>query len=189
MELKSLRNATETHHQKVEAELDLLRSSLTLAEYITLLERFYGFHRIWEPQVAALLESHLPDFFASRRKLHHIEADLRHFGCGTEGLLGIASCQRLPPLTSIGAALGSLYVVEGSTLGGRVLARHFGEHLGIGPESGCRYFSGYAERTGHMWRAFGELMASRSPSEDEETLTAAVATFECLREWLGRAHG
>lgn len=188
MELKSLRNATERHHHKVEAELDLLRPSLRLADYVALLERFYGFHRLWEPHVAALLETELPDFFRPRRKLQNIEADLRHLGHGTEDLSALASCHNLPPLGSVGAALGSLYVIEGSTLGGRILARHFGEHLGVRPEAGCRLFSGYEERTGQMWKAFGEVMAIRSPAEDQDMLTAAVATFESLGEWLGHAH-
>ena len=59
--------------------LDLLRPSFTLTEYVALLQRFYGFHRCWEPEVATLLEDELPQFFAPRRKLPNLEADLFHF--------------------------------------------------------------------------------------------------------------
>lgn len=188
MELKNLRMATEIQHRKVEKDLDLLRSSLTLDHYVALLERFYGFHRLWEPEVATILETELPGFFAPRGKLQNIEADLLHFGCRTEDLSRIASCCNLPSLQTVGAALGSLYVIEGSSLGGRILTRHFSEHLGLQRQAGCRFFAGYEERTGPMWATFGELMAARPPTEDDDMLKAAVDTFESLGEWLGNVH-
>ena len=187
LELKSLRKATERQHRKVEKDLALLRPTLTLtltlSDYVALLKRFYGFHRVWEPQVATQLAAELPDLFPPRRKLQNLEADLRYFGCAADDLLGLASCVNLPPLESVGSALGSLYVIEGSTLGGRILTRHFAGHLGVRPEAGCRFFSGYGERTGSMWSEFGELMETRWPSEDEDMLQAAVATFESLGGW------
>lgn len=185
MELTRLRNATAVQHRKVEKDLDLLRASFTHDHYIALLKRFYGFHLSWESEVEAALETELTDFFGPRRKLHHLEADLRFLGSETEDLLSIPSCKNLPPLKSIGSVLGSVYVIEGASLGGRILTRHFGEQLGIRPDAGCRFFSGYGERTGQMWSAFGELMARRPPAEDDEMLTAAVSTFELLGDWLG----
>jgi heme oxygenase len=67
---------------------------------------------------------------------------------------------------------------------GRILARHFGGHLGVTPDAGCRFFSEYGERTGEMWSAFAKLMAGRPSAEDEEMLESSVATFELLGEWL-----
>jgi len=189
LELTRLRNATETLHRKIEKDLDLLRPSFTLGQYVALLGRFWGFHQPWESEMDALLELELPGFFAPRKKLENIEADLRFLGFESEDLLHIPVCGKLPPLKRIGSALGSLYVIEGSSLGGRILARHFGGHLGIAPDAGCRFFSGYGERTGEMWSAFRELMAGRPPAEDEEMLEASVATFELLGRWLeGEAH-
>lgn len=78
---------------------------------------------------------------------------------------------------SVGLALGSLYVIEGSSVGGRILARHFGERLGMRPDTGCRFFAGYGERTSQMWSAFGELMVSRPVAEDGDMMVAAVSTF------------
>jgi heme oxygenase len=168
----------------VEKDLDLLRASFTRDDYIVLLKRFYGFHRSWESEVEAAFETELSDFFRPRKKLHHLEADLRFLGSETEDLLRIPSCKNLPPLKSIGSVLGSVYVIEGSSLGGRILTRHFGEQLGIRPDAGCRFFAGYGERTGQMWSAFGELVAGRPAAENNEMLTAAVSTFELLGDWL-----
>jgi heme oxygenase len=184
VELTTLRSATATQHRNAEKDLDLLRPSFTLGHYVALLKGFYGFHLPWESKVEAALETELPDFFKARKKLQHLAEDLRYFGSETEDLSSIVPCRNLPLLDSIGSVLGSVYVIEGSSLGGRLLTRHFGEHLGIRPDTGCRYFSGYGERTGQMWSAFGELMARRPPAESEEMLTAAVSTFELLGGWL-----
>jgi heme oxygenase len=184
VELTTLRSATAIQHRNVEKNLDLLRSSFTRDQYVALLKRFYGFHLPWELAVEASLETELPDFFKPRKKLQNLEADLHYFGSATDDLAGIVSCNNLPVLDSIGSVLGSVYVIEGSSLGGRILTRHFAEHLGICPDAGCRYFAGYGDRTGEMWSAFGELMARRSPAENEEIVTAAVSTFELLGDWL-----
>jgi heme oxygenase (biliverdin-IX-beta and delta-forming) len=186
VEVACLRRATDIQHRNLERNLDLLRSSFTRQHYVAMLRRFYGFHHAWEPQVAAQLDSELPDFFAPRRKLHNIEADLRYFGSEVEDVLRIPSCTTVPTLHSTGSALGSMYVIEGSTLGGRILTRHFGEHLGLLPDAGCRYFSGYEGRTAQMWSAFGELITSRPEAENDDMLDAAVATFDSLGQWLDK---
>jgi heme oxygenase len=74
--------------------------------------------------------------------------------------------------------------MEGSTLGGQILTRHFAGQLGVRPDAGCRYFAAYGENTGAMWRAFGDLVAKRPPSENDDMLSAAIATFERLGDWL-----
>jgi heme oxygenase len=186
MEMTILRDATAIQHRKVEKDLDLLSPSFTREHYVALLKRFYGFHLPWELKVTAALETELPDFFEPRKKLQNLEADLRYFGSATEDLSSIVLCNNLPPLNSIGSVLGSVYVIEGSSLGGRILTRHFNEQLGIRPDAGCRYFSGYGDGTGQMWSAFGQLMARRPPTENDEILTAAVSTFEFMGGWLGR---
>ena len=185
MELTRLRKATESQHRKVERDLDLLRASFGRDQYLVLLRRFYGFHQAWEPKVEARLESELPGFFAPRRKLHNIEADLRYLGAGTQDLVRVPKCEKLPSMESVGLALGSMYVIEGSSLGGRILARHFGERLGMLPDAGCKFFAGYSERTSQMWSDFAEIMANRPAAEDDDMLEAAVSTFEVVGEWLG----
>jgi heme oxygenase len=187
VELNCLRNATAKQHENVERDLDLLRSSFTRRDYVSLLQRFYGFLQPWESEVEPLFEVELPEFFAPRRKLPNIAADLRYLGCTDEDLASIDSCQELPTLKGIGAALGSVYVIEGSSLGGRIISRRLAGHLGVLPNAGGRFFSGYGEDTGRMWSAFGELIKGRPAAENDEMLEAAAATFDLLGEWLGSA--
>jgi heme oxygenase len=184
VELNSLRNATQNQHEKIEQQLDLLRPSFARGDYLALLRSFYGFVQPWEHAVEPLLEPELPGFFELRRKLPNIAADLRYFGSTADDLACIASCKQLPVLKNIGAALGSMYVIEGSSLGGAILSRHFATHLGVLPDAGCRFFSGYGDRTGRMWSAFGQLIGSRPPAENNDMLEASVMTFDILSAWF-----
>jgi heme oxygenase (biliverdin-IX-beta and delta-forming) len=178
-----LKRETAPAHQALETRLDLLRPGLTLAEYKRLLARFYGFYRPWEQAAFPVLEEARPGLAAGRRKVHLLEADLRSLGVGLEEL---PVSGELPPLRTTAQVLGSFYVLEGATLGGQVLSRHFSRLLGLEME-GMRFFSGYGEETGPMWQAFREAMAaSVAPAEEEAVVRSAVATFEALSGWLLR---
>lgn len=94
------------------------------------------------------------------------------------------------PLPSPAAAFGAMYVVEGSTLGGSVIARHVERALGLRPETGCVYFRSYGSATGRMWKAFRtRLMAMSSPAVDDVIVGSAQRTFGVMQSWLseGRA--
>jgi heme oxygenase len=73
--------------------------------------------------------------------------------------------------------------VEGSTLGGQVLARQ----LAKADIDLCRYFSGYAERTGPRWKAFCQLLAdAATPNKEDAIVQSAIHTFQQLAAWLAR---
>ena len=80
----------------------------------------------------------LPDW-PSRRRAGLLAADLRDLGAATHAGLSTAA---LGDLRDPAAALGALYVLEGSRFGGSVLARRVGpglplRFLGAGPEPGA----------------------------------------------------
>ena len=52
-----------------------------------------------------------------------------------------SSADDLPDLQGVQEALGCLYVVEGSTLGGQVIARHLRQTLGVDPRCGGSFFA------------------------------------------------
>jgi heme oxygenase len=189
MTVDHLRETTHSHHRALERELDLLRPSFTRGDYVALLRAFHGFYAPWEEAIEARIEPALPGFFGPRRKRDALEADLCSLGHDAERLCAIARCRRLPPLRTVGEALGSMYVIEGSTLGGRILAPHFCERLGLRPDAGCRFFTAYGGRAGAMWRAFGEVVAARPEEERGFMAAAAVSTFEALGAWLRAGAG
>jgi heme oxygenase len=83
------------------------------------------------------------------------------------------------------AAFGALYVVEGSTLGGTIIARQVERSLGFTAGAGCSYFRSYGAALGPMWKAFGRRLLDLSdPAFDDRAVASANRTFETMRLWL-----
>ena len=107
---------------------------------------------------------------------------------GLSDLERLPRCDDVPVIDSLAAALGCMYVLEGSSLGGRIITRHVRAKLGITEETGGRFFHGYGEQTGEMWRAF-RASVSACPvtlAARETMVEAAIATFRLLRRWCER---
>lgn len=174
-----LRQATAAAHERLEHALDLLSEPLSRARFAHVLSRFHGFHRVWEPAMADTLAD--PAMFAPRRRLSHLEADLERLGVDPSAL---PVCDDAARLAQGAGAIGSLYVMEGSTLGGQVIARALAK-ADWAPEGGLSYFQPYGARTGVMWRAFGDYADARTPPQDRGAVVSrAVETFDVLRLWL-----
>lgn len=78
-----------------------------------------------------------------------------------------------------------MYVIEGSTLGGAVIAHAVETRLGLDAEKGCAYFRSYGRETAMMWRSFGEkLLEFASPRVDDTVVASAQRTFEVMQDWL-----
>jgi len=92
----------------------------------------------------------------------------------------------LTPLHDAAEALGSLYVMEGSTLGGRLIRRNVQRCLGSVASTACAYFSGYGAETAMMWQAFLGLLDAAPAADRQKIGNGAVATFERLGWWLTR---
>ncbi|BAO86611.1 biliverdin-producing heme oxygenase [Caballeronia cordobensis] len=180
--LSRLKHETAACHARLEDALDLMRDDLQRDEYIALLERFYGFVAPWEDAAAACMPASLADFFDARRKAPLLAADLAAL-TGKQPQLD--PCHDLPRMHTLGEAFGSMYVMEGSTLGGRFIAPHVATRLHLEPGVGNAYFDGYGPRTGSMWNAFRATAAASVPErESDDAVQAAIATFESLRAWL-----
>ena len=179
--LARLRAVTRPAHDRLEGALGLLDERLDRDAYKQVLERFHGFWRGWEPQVAALLQDQ--PFLDPRRRLHLLEADLAVLGSSACAVDALPACP-LPLLHGAAEALGSLYVMEGSTLGGRVIQRNVERCLGFDGRFGCSYFAGYGANTGMMWRSFLARLDEAPATDAERIATGAAATFERLAYWL-----
>jgi heme oxygenase (biliverdin-IX-beta and delta-forming) len=182
--LAALRAATRAAHERLEAGLPLTHPGLTLEAYRGIVEAFYGFYAPLEARLARLAEgsaSGLP--IHGREKLGRLRADLTALGATEARIDVLPLCAAIPDVSTPGAAFGCLYVVEGATLGGRVIVRSLRDRLRLGPTTGAAFFDGYGVDTGPMWASFCVQLAA-SPWERAETLAAAVATFVELERWL-----
>ncbi|SAL03837.1 Heme oxygenase [Caballeronia calidae] len=186
--LSRLKHETAACHARLENALDLMRDDLQRNEYIALLERFYGYVSPWEDAAAACMPASLAGFFDARRKAPLLAADLAALTgerLSADAVPQADSRHDLPRMRNLGDVFGSMYVMEGSTLGGRFIAPHVAEHLDLEPGLGNAYFDGYGPRTGSMWNAFRETATTSVPEiQYDDAVKAAIDTFDSLHAWL-----
>jgi heme oxygenase (biliverdin-IX-beta and delta-forming) len=173
-----LRAATAAAHVSVEETVGLARD-FDLAHYRRVLRGFDAFLHAWEPLVARALPAHLVAWFDARRRAAAVRCDLR--------ALDVA----MPPparlnlaLHGTAAAMGSLYVLEGSALGAQVIAPRLQARLGIAAHNGGAYFAGWGEHTGARWREFRRVLDEAVGVDRRsraQACAAAIATFDSLQ--------
>ena len=98
-----------------------------------------------------------------------------------------------PNETSIGSvadALGVLYVIEGSTLGGRIIGRMLERSLGATQADGAAFYHSYGEDRGPKWAAYKAALdrfGDETPSETDRVIGAASASFDAMESWMAEA--
>lgn len=89
---------------------------------------------------------------------------------------------------STAALLGTLYVLEGSALGARLLYQR-AQALGLGPDYGARHLAVQATRS-DRWSRFLQTLEAADAIEIDEVALASRAAFAAAREAFRRAlHG
>ena len=186
-----LRKATERAHQRLERRVDVKTRFASPRAYKQYLALMYGFCAGIEGQLdAELFGTALPDY-ESRRKLPLLTRDLAHQGISAEDLHQIPVCPSLPACTDVSTAFGSLYVIEGATLGGRTLLPLAESRLGYTAESGAAYLASYGKQTGERWQQFTLAVDAwcRPPERFARAARSAVETFAALEHWLTELEG
>jgi len=181
--LQLLRAGTATEHADVERTLDLMSPELERSRLIAVLDRLHGFWAAAEAGLDAWADRHPADAAAvdwgRRRRAGLFAADLHALDA-----TGGATRPTLPAIHGTDGALGRLYVLEGSTLGGTFIDRHL---AGLPQLAGVRLraFSPYGTETGAMWHAFRRATRERVASGGDATavVTAARQTFGALATW------
>lgn len=192
--ISSLRRATRDRHTALEGILQL-DSSLSHRSYLDALRGFELFLSMWEPRIHAALDAPLRDWFASRSRRCLLRRDLAqlHDGQDDREHARPVCHQAVSQIDVVGpaAAFGSIYVLEGSALGGQVIARAARGTLGLGPENGAAYFNGHDRHTAARWAEFrvllevkvgpGPAACRQACNAACQTFDALIATFGCLR--------
>jgi heme oxygenase len=121
--LRMLRTGTASRHDDVERTLDLMDPGLRRSRLVSVLDRLHGFWAAAEAGLDGWAGRQPGDACAvdwpCRRRTALFADELRALGAP-------ASAQRpdLAPVIGTDEALGRMYVLEGSTLGGRLIDRH-----------------------------------------------------------------
>lgn len=184
MILDTLREDTRALHLQIESVTGFDSPDLTLTRYVSLIGRLHGIVKPLEERLGASLRDE--GFFGPRRKTAHLRRDLAHFGIDADRL---PVAKRLPSVEGP-AAYGAMYVLEGSTLGGAVIARLLERRLGLTPETGASYMRAYGPAVGPMWQAFRErVRAASAPTTDAAIVQAAAETFRRMIDWIDASAG
>jgi heme oxygenase len=200
MILARLREQTADLHASLERTLPLGPAQFSLRQYGNVLAAFRGFFATWEAEAERRAPVALRPLVRERARLHLLDADL--------ALLGIApqppiSPAQLPRLEDPPTLLGSMYVLEGSRLGGQVIARYVAEMDDIRllrgyPEQQARpreplaapiaFFTGFGPQTGPQWKRFCSVLQQYAVSDAASNAMVAAArrTFVAFESWMQR---
>jgi heme oxygenase len=182
MILQRLKHEIEPYHRDVESRLDLVSPRLTRGRYRTVLAQLSGFYLPWQRQLTACSCWGAIPTLAARLRGSALVEDLR--ALGVESQARLPQCAFIPQPTSLPALLGTMYVFEGATLGGRIVSQHVERTLAL-QGAGCSFFTAYGDQVIPMWRAFQELLVSHSGHcGDDKMIAAARDTFQALAAWL-----
>ncbi len=179
----AIKTATHTHHQSLEAIIiRKIKSIKSTEDYVTLLEWFYAYFGALEVQIKTHLETAGLDL-ANRRKAGDLANDLQSFKADPPAF---AAEDELPVIDDHFSALGALYVIEGSTLGGKYISPMIAKKLNLEPGQGLSFFDGYGEETMQMWDDFKAFLNDQPKNETEEKLIidAANQTFLKFEEFI-----
>jgi heme oxygenase len=178
-----LRSSTSEAHKRLEQDLNLLGPPLDQVRITGLLKRFWGFHAVWEPAIGR--HRTLESLMVGRYRLDLLTADLAALGMSQRDIKALPLCVFAGGLAmSLEGAWGSLYVMEGSVLGGRIISKAL-EQAAWMPPGGLRYFDPRGPKTRILWRRFQEVLSTlASPAEDPLVELGALQTFRLLNSWL-----
>jgi heme oxygenase len=188
--LTELKIQTRSQHDSVEGNTfgkAMMSGTMELEQYKEFLQKFYGFHWTLEQALAGFDWSEVGINFDERRKIAFLEQDLRALGLTDADIALLPKADDLPPMNTLEEAVGVMYVMEGSTLGGQIQARQVQKMFGFGAENGAAYFSSYGANVGVMWKAYSEAIvraASDNVAKEATIIAAAKATFAALERWL-----
>lgn len=184
--LRKLRTETAPMHSSLEANAvstSLMSPALDekiYKRYLTVMGEVVAFT---EKVIFPAVQDIVPDLH-ERHKLQHIHADLASL---------TSQEQQQPALFhpdekafNVPFALGYMYVIEGSTLGGRVILKHVQEKLKLDEHRGASFFAGYGAETGVKWKNFLSNLtnyAERSGNGDE-IIKGAVHAFAAIDRYF-----
>lgn len=189
---QALKTFTQTHHHQIEQNpltQAIVNQTITAENYQILLQKFLGYYTVIEQALQKINDWEKFGFdIKSRMKANWLKEDLLKLGKTKESIEQIAHCNNIPNIQNMAEALGVLYVLEGSTLGGQILQRHLANALNLNTENGARFFGGYGKtEIRDKWVAFQKLLTDfdkKFPQDKQKIVNTAIATFQTMDNWL-----
>ncbi len=172
----SIKEATKAGHQDTEKKvITRIKHIKTEQDYLQLLRCFYAYFSAVERAIAPYMTASILPDHEERRNSAYIKADIQELGGDFNNLPAATA----PSVTNNLQAMGALYVLEGSIMGGPYIVQML-KKMGI--TGGFSFFSGYGENSGHMWHSFTESLNSL-PKSELDKVTAVDTAMETFRRF------
>lgn len=176
--LQRLRAATAAAHLALQERIDAEQMFGTRSGRPALVQRYYELHASADRAIEPWLQP-IPNLdYAARRRSPALADDLRALGLDTPCPTGL----RTLAVTGRSEALGILYVLEGSTLGGRTILRSLSAQ---GHDvHGLSFLDPYGAETGNRWRDFVAVLQREGVRDPAGVERGGVRGFEHARTCL-----
>ena len=182
-----LKSATKDHHDELEKLMfvgEIMKKTLNLQQYKTLLATNYIVHAAIESQLHDALDTELKDILdiENRNKLQALEQDLLEMNIDKEELDAIKFDFPDVKQHNNASSLGAMYVLEGATLGGHVIHKK----LRANPEFeqlNLHYYTVYAQNLMPNWLTFVNVLNTKVAESDYAVAEqSAVSMFNHIAE-------
>jgi heme oxygenase len=173
---QKLRSATAAAHERVEQQARVVERLSDPEERAALMAAFYLLHAEVEAAAAPWLGDH-PDLdFPARRRTPLLRRALEALGVEAPRVESALSA------ASPAEAIGLLYVVEGATLGGKIIRRSLAAG-GCGPDS-LDFLDPYGDATGAQWRTFLAVLEDVAEGDPDGAVSGALEGFRLAEQRL-----
>jgi len=187
---EKIKQATEKNHNQLEQLMfvgQIMDGSLTFDEYKRILYTNYLSHAGIEHNLHSNLSEDLKQHLDinSRTKLPALLKDME------EAKITIPDTE--PQTSAINtdsdaAILGSMYVLEGATLGGNMIVKRLKTNTNLAPYNlNFHYYQVYGEKLVEKWKQFISVLNTAVPEQNDEiAVKSAVNMFEhiaALQAW------
>lgn len=181
--LQKIKEETKANHQNVEKVLvNELKKLSSLDDYANLLERLYTFYAPIEDTLQQKIDASVIPDMNMRQHMTNLRKDIevvRKNAVSTNNTISPVHIEN----TSY--ALGVLYVIEGSTLGGQIITQMLDKYLSVSTIKANNYFNSYGSETPKMWSKFKEYISKSNSDIDQELMIqGAKDTFKSLQNHL-----
>lgn len=174
---------TEQSHRALEKlVVEKIRSISTSEDYADLLSLFFSYFGGLEMLIDKYVTTrNFPDL-NERRKTALISLDLERLG---EQVPMMLDPKFLPVIKNHYQALGAMYVIEGSSLGGKHIVKMIHNKLPDNTNA-FLFFTGYGDKTAEMWDRFKNGLNDRTGNQHEinDIISGARDTFLKFTEWI-----
>ncbi|MEM1137118.1 MAG: biliverdin-producing heme oxygenase, partial [Bacteroidota bacterium] len=180
---------TKASHDRVEVlafSHKIMDGSINLEEYSELILKQFYLHKALEQQFENILTAKEKQQLrlGERKKVHLLKYDMLELDID-EKMLCFNKVPQLA-INNLEEAIGAMYVLEGSTLGGAVIRRKLEKNLQIQRNSSFNFYGCYGENTGSFWKAFimQATIIGKTPKSQEKIVNKAVETFKYFEDIL-----